>query len=115
LLLIHVATVSVGSGLIVASCTAKYRDLRHVLPLIVQVWLYLTPVIYPLSKVPARWQWVMALNPLAPLVETMRYLLLGRGDVQPGQYLCSAAIAAFLLIVGVMMFQRTERTFIDTV
>lgn len=115
LLLIHVATVSVGSGLIVASCTAKYRDLRHVLPLIVQVWLYLTPVIYPLSKVPARWQWVMALNPLAPLVETMRYLLLGRGDVQPGQYLCSAAIAAFLLLVGVMMFQRTERTFIDTV
>ena len=58
---------------------------------------------------------IMALNPLAPLVETMRYLLLGRGDVQPGQYLCSAAIAAFLLIVGVMMFQRTERTFIDTV
>jgi lipopolysaccharide transport system permease protein len=115
LLLIHVATVSVGSGLIVASCTAKYRDLRHVLPLIVQVWLYLTPVIYPLSKVPARWQWVMTLNPLAPLVETMRYLFLGRGDVQAGQYFCSAAIAAFLLIVGVMMFQRTERTFIDTV
>jgi lipopolysaccharide transport system permease protein len=115
LVLIHVATVSVGSGLIVASCTAKYRDLRHVLPLVVQVWLYLTPVIYPLSKVPQRWQWVMALNPLAPLVETMRYLLLGRGDVQPGQYLCSAGIAAFLLVAGVMMFQRTERTFIDTV
>ena len=66
LLLVQVAAVSAGAGLIVASCTAKYRDLQHVLPLVVQVWLYLTPVIYPLSKVPARWQWAMALNPLAP-------------------------------------------------
>jgi lipopolysaccharide transport system permease protein len=115
LLLVHVAAVSAGSGLIVASCTAKYRDLRHVLPLIVQVWLYLTPVIYPLSKVPARWQWVMALNPLAPLVEAMRYLLLGRGEIHPTQYFCAAGIAAFLLLAGVMLFQRTERTFIDTV
>ena len=114
-LLIQVAAVSVGSGLLVASCTAKYRDLRHVLPLIVQVWLYLTPVIYPLSKVPARWQGAMALNPLAPLVETMRFLLLGRGEVHAGQYLSSAGIAAFLFVAGVMIFQRTERTFIDTV
>jgi lipopolysaccharide transport system permease protein len=115
LLLVQVAAVSAGAGLILASCTAKYRDLRHVLPLIIQVWLYLTPVIYPLSKVPARWQWAMALNPLAPVIEMMRYLLLGRGEVHAGQYLCSAGIAAFLLIAGVMIFQRTERTFIDTV
>jgi lipopolysaccharide transport system permease protein len=115
LLLLHVAAVSVGSGLLIASCTAKYRDLQHVLPLVVQVWLYLTPVIYPLSKVPARWQWAVALNPLAPLVEMTRYLLLGRGEVHTGQYVYSAAISALLLFVGVMIFQRTERTFIDTV
>jgi len=115
LLLVQVAAVSAGAGLIMASCTAKYRDLRHALPLIIQVWLYLTPVIYPLSKVPARWQWAMALNPLAPVLEMMRYLLLGRGEVHVGQYLCSAGIAAFLFIAGVMVFQRTERTFIDTV
>ena len=76
-----------GAGLIIASCTAKYRDLQHVLPLVVQVWLYLTPVIYPLSKVPARWQWAMALNPLAPLVEMTRYLLLGRGRGHPANSL----------------------------
>ena len=115
LLLVQVAAVSAGAGLIVASCTAKYRDLRHVLPLIVQVWLYLTPVIYPLSKVPARWQWAMALNPLAPVIEMMRYLLLGRGEVHAAQFLTSTGIAAFLLLAGVMIFQRTERTFIDTV
>jgi lipopolysaccharide transport system permease protein len=115
LLLLHAAAVSVGSGLLIASCTAKYRDLQHVLPLIVQVWLYLTPVIYPLSKVPARWQWAVALNPLAPLVEMTRYLLLGRGEVHAGQYVYSASISVLLLFVGVMIFQRTERTFIDTV
>jgi len=115
LLLLHVAAVSVGSGLLIASCTAKYRDLQHVLPLVVQVWLYLTPVIYPLSKVPARWQWAVALNPLAPLLEMTRYLLLGRGEIHPGQYIYSVCISAFLLVAGVMIFQRTERTFIDTV
>ena len=115
LLLVQVAAVSAGAGLIVASCTAKYRDLRHVLPLVVQVWLYLTPIIYPLSKVPARWQWVIALNPIAPVVELTRFVLLGRGEVQPAQFLTSVAIAALLFLVGVMIFQRTERTFIDTV
>jgi len=115
LVLLQVAAVSVGAGLIVASCTAKYRDLRHALPLLVQVWLYLTPVIYPLSKVPARWQWAMALNPLAPLVEMMRFLFLGRGEFNAGQYCCSSAIAIFLFLAGVMIFQRTERTVIDTV
>lgn len=115
LLLLHIAAVSVGSGLLVASCTAKYRDLQHVLPLVVQVWLYLTPVIYPLSKVPLRWQWAVALNPLAPLLEMTRYLLLGHGEVHPGQYLYSLGLSLLLLIAGVMIFQRTERTFIDTV
>jgi lipopolysaccharide transport system permease protein len=115
LLLLHAAAVSVGSGLLIASCTAKYRDLQHVLPLVVQVWLYLTPVIYPLSKVPVRWQWAVALNPLAPLVEMTRYLLLGRGEVHAGQYVYSVCISALLLFAGVMIFQRTERTFIDTV
>jgi len=115
LLFVQVAAISAGSGLIVASCTARYRGLRHALPLIVQVWLYLTPVIYPLSKVPARWQWAMVLNPLAPVVEAMRLFLLGRGSVPTGQYVCSIVLTAFLFLAGVMIFQRTERTFIDTV
>ena len=63
----------------------------------------------------ARWQWAMALNPLAPVIEMMRYLLLGRGEVHADQFLISSAIAAFLLLAGVMIFQRTERTFIDPV
>ncbi|MEP6808726.1 MAG: ABC transporter permease [Chthoniobacterales bacterium] len=115
LLLLLVAAVGVGSGLIIAASTAKYRDLQHVLPLVVQVWLYLTPVIYPLSQVPARWQWAVALNPVAPLVEMTRYLLLGHGEIHLGQFLYSVVAAICLLLLGIMSFQRTERTFIDTV
>jgi lipopolysaccharide transport system permease protein len=115
LLILQVAAASTGAGLIVASCTAKYRDLRHALPLVVQVWLYLTPVIYPLSKVPARWQWAMTLNPLAPAVEAVRFSLLGRGTIHTGQFLCSLGLTLVLFLAGILIFQRTERTFIDTV
>lgn len=115
LVLIQVAAVSLGAGLLVASCTAKYRDLQHALPLIIQVWLYLTPIIYPLSKVPARWQWAVSLNPLAQPVEMMRYLLLGQGEVHPDQYLLSVVLSVVLLLGGIVIFQRTERTFIDTI
>lgn len=115
LVLLQVAAVSLGAGLLIASCTAKYRDLQHALPLIVQVWLYLTPIIYPLSKVPERWQWAVSLNPLAPPVEMTRYLLLGQGEVHPDQYLLSVALSVALLLAGIMIFQRTERTFIDTI
>ena len=98
-----------------SSSTAKYRDLQYVLPLVIQVWLYLTPVIYPLSKVPARYQWVVALNPMSAPVEMMRYVLLGEGAVSFGQYSYSLAASLLLLFAGVMLFQRIERTFIDTV
>ncbi|MGI8437859.1 MAG: ABC transporter permease [Chthoniobacterales bacterium] len=115
LVLLQVAAVSLGAGLFVAAGTAKYRDLQHALPLLVQIWLYLTPIIYPLSKVPARWQWAVALNPLSAPVEMMRFLLLGQGEVDAATYLFSALAAVALLLGGVLIFQRTERTFIDTI
>jgi len=115
LLLLHAAIVSLGAGLLLSSCTAKYRDLQYVLPLIIQVWLYLTPVIYPLSEVPARFRWLVALNPLSVVVEMSRYVLLGQGSVHFGQYLYSLAASVVFFFIGVMIFQRTERTFIDTV
>ncbi len=115
LLAVHVAILSLGTGLLLSSATAKYRDLQHLLPLFIQVWLYLTPVIYPLSRVPERYQWIVALNPMAPIVEATRLFLLGEGAVSPGQYLYSLGLSCFLLLAGVVIFQRTERTFIDTV
>ncbi len=115
LILLHVAILSVGAGLLLSSCTAKYRDLQYMLPLVIQVWLYLTPVIYPLSKVPARYRWVMEANPIAAPVEMMRFVLLGEGTVSLGGYLYSLGASVFLFLAGVMLFQRTERTFIDTV
>ena len=115
LILLHVAILGVGAGLLLSACTAKYRDLQHVLPLVIQVWLYLTPIIYPLSKVPARHQWVVALNPVSAPVEMLRHVLLGEGTVSWGGYLYSAVASVILFLLGVLLFQRTERTFIDTV
>lgn len=115
LVILHLALVATGAGLLISASTAKYRDLQHVLPLIVQVWLYLTPVIYPLSNVPARHQWIAYLNPLAAPVEMFRRLLLGHGAISWSGYLWSAGFALFLFVAGVLLFRRTERTFIDTV
>jgi lipopolysaccharide transport system permease protein len=113
LAVLHVAVLSLGVGLILSALTAKYRDIAQVSGLLVQVWMYATPVIYPLSRFPARWQWIAALNPMAVIVESFRYMLLGRGMVTPGHLAASAAISLALLGGGLLLFGRVERTFAD--
>jgi lipopolysaccharide transport system permease protein len=115
LLLIHTAALALGTGLWIASYTAKYRDLAHVIPLLVQLWMYGTPVIYPLSVAREHYFWIVALNPMTPIIEAFRYLLLGQGIVEAAYYGLSLAVTAVILLSGIMVFQKTERTFIDTV
>jgi lipopolysaccharide transport system permease protein len=115
LLLLHAAALALGVGLWIASCTAKYRDLAHVTPLLIQLWMYGTPVIYPLSAAREHYFWLVALNPMTPIVEAFRYALLGQGIVEPAYYGLSVAVSAVALLSGIMVFQKTERTFIDTV
>jgi lipopolysaccharide transport system permease protein len=115
LLLLHAAALALGVGLWFASCTAKYRDLMHVHPVLTQLWMYGTPIIYPLSAAPDPYAWIVALNPAAPVVEAFRFVLLGQGLVEPVHYAMSIVATVLLLLSGIMVFQRTERTFIDTV
>jgi lipopolysaccharide transport system permease protein len=77
--------------------------------------MYATPVIYPLSQVPQRWQWIAALNPMAPIVEAFRLLLLGVGTVEPLHLLSSMATTVAVTIAGLMLFSRIEKTFVDIV
>lgn len=77
--------------------------------------MYATPVVYPLSQVPERWQWVAVLNPMTVIVEACRVMFLGNGTVSPGYYLFSVALTIVLLLSGLAMFNRAERTFIDTI
>ena len=115
LLVLQTALLSLGASLVMSALTAKYRDLTHLSALLLQVWMYATPVIYPLSKFPSQWRWVAAINPMTPIVEAYRLLLLGVGTVEPIYRAASAATTAAVLVAGLVLFGRMEKTFVDVV
>ncbi|MEZ5173293.1 MAG: ABC transporter permease [Bacteroidia bacterium] len=102
-------------GIIISSLTTKYRDLSNIVPFSVQFLMYMTPVIYPYTFFPEKWQWVFDVNPMAPLIETFRHLLLGSDRFIPVNLLWSLGFALILLFVGLILFNRTQRNFMDTV
>jgi lipopolysaccharide transport system permease protein len=110
-----VATLlALGVGMWLAALNVKYRDVRYALPFLVQLWLFASPVIYPLSLVPQRWRWVAALNPMTGIIEGFRTSLLG-GKFDAFTSLTSAAMAVVILIVSFIAFQRVEDSFADIV
>jgi lipopolysaccharide transport system permease protein len=115
LIVLQAAAISLGAGLVLSAMTAKYRDLVHLLPLLVQVWMYATPVIYPLSRVPARWHGLAMINPMTTVVESMRIVLLGAGTVTAPQLAWSLVSSAVLLIAGLSLFAHVEATVADVV
>ncbi|MEI6350320.1 MAG: ABC transporter permease [Verrucomicrobiota bacterium] len=115
LVLLQTAVLSLGVGLLMSSLTAKYRDLTHVSGLIIQVWMYATPVIFPLSKFPQKWQWVVALNPMTSIVEAFRFMLLGSGTVHSNHLICSVSITLLAFTAGLLAFGKVEKTFVDTI
>lgn len=119
LVLLQTAVLSLGVGLLFSALTAKYRDLTQVMGLLIQVWMYATPVILPLStiisKCPPKWQWLIALNPMVAIVESFRLMLLGTGTVTPFYLTFSVAVTLLSLVAGVLLFGRVEKTFVDTV
>lgn len=115
LLLLQMAALGLGVGILVSSMTTKYRDLSFLVAFGVQLWMYATPVVYPMSQIPVQWQWAYAFNPMAAVVETFRYAFLGAGTVSPLRLLISAGITAVLLVLGIILFSRVEKNFMDTV
>jgi lipopolysaccharide transport system permease protein len=112
-LILQTALLSLGVGLLIAAATAKYRDLAHLTALLVQLWMFATPVIYPTTQLSARFRWVLALNPMAPMIESYRLLLLGSGTVGAADLMRSTVITAIVLLAGVALFTRVERNFVD--
>lgn len=115
LLIVQMAALGLGFGIIVSSLTTKYRDLAQLVGFGTQLWMYATPIVYPVSMVPERWQWVMAINPMAPLVEGFRFAFLGSGAFSLHSYGVSLAVTAAVLFVGIVLFSRVEKSFMDTV
>jgi lipopolysaccharide transport system permease protein len=115
LVLLQVAALSLGVGLWLAALTAKYRDFTFLSGFIIQIWMYATPVIYPLSQIPEKWRWIAVLNPMTMPVEAIRIMFLGQGTVVGAYVLLSLSITVLLLLSGILVFSKVEKTFIDTV
>lgn len=115
LLLLLMAGLGLGIGIIVSSLTTRYRDLQFLVAFGVQLLMYATTVIYPLSAVPEKYRWVLVANPMTPVVETFRYAFLGQGTVELLHLAYSVAFTLIVLVVGVVLFNRVEQTFMDTV
>lgn len=113
LVVLHTALLALGVGLILSSLSAKYKDFSHLSSFLVQAWMYASPIIYPLSKIPEQWQWLAVLNPMTGIIESFRSMLLGTPGVSLAQYVCSVGISALLCVVGILLFQWVARTFVD--
>jgi lipopolysaccharide transport system permease protein len=115
LVLLQIAALSLGVGLWLSALTAKYRDLAFLSGFVIQIWMYATPVIYPLSQIPEKWRWISALNPMTMPVESIRVMFLGQGTVVIAHLAMSVATTIALLLSGVLIFNKVEKTFVDTV
>ena len=114
--LVHLGVLGMGFGIIVSSMTTKYRDLTVLVDFGVSLWMYLTPIVYPLSTLGDNWmKTILMVNPVTPAVEMMRCALLGQGTVHMGYYGLSWLVTVVVAVLGVMVFNKVERTFMDTV
>lgn len=113
LLIIHLAALSLGAGLWLTALTTKYRDFVFLVPFLVQIGMYVTPVIYPLSRIPIHWRWVAMLNPMTMPTEAFKLMFLGRGVVTQEYVVVSVVITVALFLSGVIVFNRVEKTFAD--
>jgi lipopolysaccharide transport system permease protein len=114
-LVLIMAALGLGLGIIVSSLTIRYRDLQVFITFAVQLLMYATPVIYPSTMIPEKYRWIVLANPMSSLVETFRYAYLGSGTFSPLNLACSGGVTLVVLAVGVVLFNHVERTFMDTV
>ena len=114
-ILFQIALLSLGIGMVVSALTAKYRDLVQALSFLVQIWMYLTPVVYPLSEVPDNFRFLVSLNPMTAPVESFREIFLGVSTITSFEIFISWIITIIFFFLGIILFTRVEKTFMDTV
>ncbi len=115
ILVLIMAGLGMGLGIIISSLTTKYRDLRFLVGFGVSLLMYTTPVILPISSIPARFRWVILSNPMTSIVEAFRYAALGAGSLNFGHLLYSFVFMIVVVFLGIIIFNRVEQTFMDTV
>lgn len=115
LMVVQMALMGMGFGIIISSVTTKYRDLSILVGFGVSLWMYATPVVYPVSQIPQEMQHIFMLNPMAPIVNNFRYAFLGCGSFDYYYWGISAVVTVVVLLVGIVIFNKVEKTFMDTV
>jgi lipopolysaccharide transport system permease protein len=115
LFIVLALVAGLGVGLFLSGATVRYRDVGFALPFLVQLWLFATPVIYPVSLVPDRYQWLLALNPMTAVIDGFRWSLLGMSPPSGTVLAVSTVFAAVVLVCGLFFFRRTERTIVDMI
>jgi lipopolysaccharide transport system permease protein len=106
--------LAIGVGMWMSALNVKYRDIRYALPFLIQLWMFATPIIYPLSLIPAKWRWVMALNPMAGVIDGFRAALFGRA-IDWRSLAITALVTVGVVIYSAYHFRRMEKTFADVV
>lgn len=115
LIMLQMAFLGLGVGILISSMTTKYKDLRFAMGFLVQLWMYATPIIYPLSQVPDWIRPYYVLNPMVSIVESFRYAFFSTGAIQWNYIAVSWLMTLFILVCGMLLFNRIEKTFMDTV
>ena len=114
-MVLQIAALSLGVGLWLSALTAKYRDFTHLSGFIIQIWMYATPVIYPLSQIPESWRWLAVLNPMTDAGRDDQIHVARPGHRHPSYLAVSLGHDGLLLLSGVLVFNKVEKTFVDTV
>jgi lipopolysaccharide transport system permease protein len=104
-----------GVGLWLSALNVRYRDVPYALPFLTQLWLYASPVIYPVSLIPEDWQWLLALNPMAGVIDGFRWAVLGTGLPHYDVWALSGLVALGIMISGLVYFEHVERQFADVI
>ena len=107
--------IAMGFGIIISSFTTKYRDLTMLVGVFMTLLMYATPIMYPASDIPTMYKTFLSLNPISPMIETFRYAFTGRGYFTVASFLYSVVFMFTILVLGIFVFNKTEKTFMDTV
>ena len=107
--------IAMGFGIIISSFTTKYRDLTMLVGVFMTLLMYATPIMYPVSDIPPMYKTFLSLNPISPMIETFRYAFTGRGYFTAASFMYSVVFMLTILVLGIFVFNKTEKTFMDTV
>ena len=115
LLLLQCSMLGLGTGILMSSFTTRYRDLNFIYNFIAQFWMYASPVVYPLSVIPEKWRYAISFNPMVGIIETARQIIFGSSSLESVYILNGLVSTVIMLFFGLVIFNRVEKTFLDTI